>query len=122
MPCPRRRAPEREGESGMWSWKSVMIPLGLSVLLAGCAGSPSAPSEPEAEAAPPEEVAVIGASREEQYWLPPLFHGEQDEVNYYISRLPRRGASSPLVYRRGAARADRRARHPCPGVAARHLG
>ena len=74
----------------MWSWKSVMIPLGLSVLLAGCAGSPSAPSEPEAEAAPPEEVAVIGASREEQYWLPPLFHGEQDEVHYYISRLPDR--------------------------------
>ncbi|WP_445005119.1 hypothetical protein [Halomonas mongoliensis] len=75
----------------MWSRVSVILPLGLSVLLlGGCAGSPPAPPAPQPEVTPPPEVVVPGVGREEQYWLPPLFHGVEDEVHYYISRLPDR--------------------------------
>lgn len=75
----------------MWSRMSVMLPLGLAVLLvAGCAGAPPSPPEPEREVAPPPEGGMPGAGAEEAAWLPPLFDGVEDEVHYYVSRLPDR--------------------------------
>ncbi|WP_249322162.1 hypothetical protein [Halomonas sp. PGE1] len=76
----------------MSSRMSPLLPLGLAaLLLAGCAGAPPAPAErPTVEPAPPPVAAVPGVGREEQYWLPPLFSGVEDEAHYYISRLPDR--------------------------------
>ncbi|MDR5894022.1 hypothetical protein QC820_14505 [Halomonas mongoliensis] len=112
----------------MSSRMSQLLPLGLAaLLLAGCAGSPPAPAEraPEEPARPPEAV-VPGVGVEERDWLPPLFSGVEDEVHYYISRLPDRrfvttygGEEHPRPWYIAAERLGKIGEPAIPALAAR---
>lgn len=78
----------------MSPWVSTLSPLALvAALLAGCAGGvpeqqgETAPAPPADE--PAEEVSNT-ASKQGRDAAAPLFDSVEDEVDYYISRLPDR--------------------------------
>lgn len=78
----------------MSPWISSLLPVALvAALLGGCAGgTPKIP--PETAPTPPAEESAEGvsttASEQARDSEPPLFDNVEDEVRYYISRLPDR--------------------------------
>ena len=79
----------------MSPWMSSLSTVALvAALLGGCdGGAPESPPEtapaPPAEA--PAEAVSSTTSEQDRDWLPPQFDGVEEEVQYYISRLPDRG-------------------------------
>ena len=66
----------------------------LAALLGGCdGGAPESPVEtaPALSAEESEKAESTTASEQDRDWAPPVFDDVEDEVNYYISRLPDRG-------------------------------
>lgn len=69
----------------------------LLLLLSGCAGrsvqeaepaaTEPARGEPEPVMASGSATSLVATTRDDRFWIPPLFASKQDEVHYYISRL-----------------------------------
>ena len=67
----------------------LSMALLVAALLGGCdGGAPESP--PETAPAPPADVPAVSTTAPEQdrEWRPPVFENVEDEVRYYISRLP----------------------------------
>jgi hypothetical protein len=71
----------------MSTWSIVAL---VAALLGGCTGdAPDMPAE-TALSPPEEDSATTSAYEQDREGLPPLFNSVEDEVQYYISRLPDR--------------------------------